>query len=107
MPEGWHRVIQARGIEAKQALLSDPHWRDTAHFEWSFSDPANLLAENAFGTTSALLHFNLACYHCQLGEEALAMERLARAFRLDAAMKTCAMQDEDLRPLWPLISACS
>jgi hypothetical protein len=65
------------------------------------------VAENAFGTTSALLHFNLACYHCQLGEEALAMERLARAFRLDAAMKTCAMQDEDLRPLWPLISACS
>jgi arylsulfatase A-like enzyme len=28
---------------------SPPHWRDTAHFEWSFSDPANLLAETAFG----------------------------------------------------------
>jgi arylsulfatase A-like enzyme len=26
-----------------------PHWRDTAHFEWSFSDPVNLLAERAFG----------------------------------------------------------
>jgi hypothetical protein len=28
----------------------DPaHWRDTAHFEWCFSDPVNLMAEQAFG----------------------------------------------------------
>jgi arylsulfatase A-like enzyme len=25
------------------------HWRDTAHFEWSFSNPANQLAERGFG----------------------------------------------------------
>ncbi|HEY1652171.1 MAG TPA: sulfatase-like hydrolase/transferase [Acidimicrobiales bacterium] len=25
------------------------HWRDTAHFEWSFSDPVNQLAETGFG----------------------------------------------------------
>jgi hypothetical protein len=25
------------------------HWRDTAHFEWSFADPVNLTAERAYG----------------------------------------------------------
>jgi arylsulfatase A-like enzyme len=43
---------QADGWSLDPFLQGDPappHWRDTAHFEWSFSDPANLLAENAFG----------------------------------------------------------
>ncbi len=26
-----------------------PHWRDAAHFEWSFSDPVHQFAETAFG----------------------------------------------------------
>jgi arylsulfatase A-like enzyme len=33
------------------------HWRDTAHFEWNFSDPANPLAERMFG---------LPMSHCSL-----------------------------------------
>jgi N-acyl-D-amino-acid deacylase len=34
MPEGWHRVVQAHGTEAKRALLADPDWRDRARAEW-------------------------------------------------------------------------
>src|SRR4051794_8563049 len=34
MPEGWHRVIQAQGAEAKRALLVDPEWRAAARAEW-------------------------------------------------------------------------
>ena len=34
MPEGWHRVIAAKGTDAKAALLSDPAWRDAARAEW-------------------------------------------------------------------------
>ena len=34
MVEGWHRVIQAEGTEAKRRLLSDPQWRDAARAEW-------------------------------------------------------------------------
>lgn len=33
LPEGWHRVIAARG-EAKADLLGDPTWRTTAREEW-------------------------------------------------------------------------
>ncbi len=32
--DGWHRVIQAEGPEAKLALLTDPEWRATARAEW-------------------------------------------------------------------------
>ena len=41
--DGWSLDPFLRGEPAP------PHWRDTAHFEWSFSDPVNLLAEQAFG----------------------------------------------------------
>jgi N-acyl-D-aspartate/D-glutamate deacylase len=34
LAEGWHRVIQADGPEAKAALLADPEWRATARAEW-------------------------------------------------------------------------
>jgi N-acyl-D-aspartate/D-glutamate deacylase len=33
MPEGWHKVIAARGAD-KAALLRDPEWRATARAEW-------------------------------------------------------------------------
>jgi N-acyl-D-aspartate/D-glutamate deacylase len=33
MPEGWHRVIAARG-DAMAELLRDPEWRATARAEW-------------------------------------------------------------------------
>ncbi len=41
--EGWSLAPFLRGDDAPE------HWRDTAHFEWSFSDPANRMAETAFG----------------------------------------------------------
>jgi len=34
MVEGWHRVIQAPGADAKRALLADPAWRAVARTEW-------------------------------------------------------------------------
>lgn len=33
LPDGWHRVVRARGDE-KTALLADPGWRATARAEW-------------------------------------------------------------------------
>jgi arylsulfatase A-like enzyme len=43
--------LQADGWSLAPFLRGEPapeHWRDTAHFEWSFSDPARQLAETAF-----------------------------------------------------------
>ena len=44
--------VQADGWPLSPYLRGEPspaHWRDTAHFEWSFSDPVNQLSERAFG----------------------------------------------------------
>jgi arylsulfatase A-like enzyme len=41
--DGWSLAPFLRGETAPA------HWRDTAHFEWSFSDPANLVAERSLG----------------------------------------------------------
>lgn len=43
--------LQADGWSLAPFLRGEPapeHWRDTAHYEWSFSDPASLMAETAF-----------------------------------------------------------
>ena len=43
---------QADGWSLAPFLRGEPvpeHWRDTAHFEWSFSDPANQRTEKALG----------------------------------------------------------
>jgi N-acyl-D-aspartate/D-glutamate deacylase len=40
MPDGWHRVIAAKGADAKAALLTDPEWRETARAEWDRTESA-------------------------------------------------------------------
>jgi N-acyl-D-aspartate/D-glutamate deacylase len=34
MADGWHRMVQADGADAKRALLTDPDWRAAARIEW-------------------------------------------------------------------------
>jgi arylsulfatase A-like enzyme len=41
--DGWSLGSFLRGEDVPE------HWRDTAHFEWSFADPVNRLSERAFG----------------------------------------------------------
>lgn len=47
-----------------------------------------------------LIHFNLACYACQLGDLPAARRLLAQAFRLDKSLRSLASSDPDLQPLW-------
>lgn len=51
----------------------------------------------------AVIHFNLACYACQLGELPAARDALRRAFALDRTFIVTALKDQDLRPIWPEI----
>jgi tetratricopeptide (TPR) repeat protein len=55
----------------------------------------------------SLVSFNLACYACQMGRLDDARQWLKRAIGVGGKKKTkaMAMQDEDLRPLWPEIPA--
>jgi arylsulfatase A-like enzyme len=44
--------LQADGWSLAPFLRNEPtpeHWRDTAHFEWTFSDPVHRMAEQGFG----------------------------------------------------------
>src|SRR6185437_6560203 len=53
--------LQADGWSLAPFLAGEPvpeHWRDTAHFEWSFSDPADLVPERSFGVPMS--HCSLA-----------------------------------------------
>ena len=64
-----------------------------------------LSAELLHGKTSAVLHYNLACYACLLGHREDAMRRLIKACAMDAEFKLGALDDPDLEPLWDAISA--
>jgi tetratricopeptide (TPR) repeat protein len=55
-----------------------------------------LEAEPLHGTTSAVLHYNLGCYHCLLGEKSEARLRLKRAFRMHPPFQEGAIHDPDL-----------
>ncbi|MDB6169162.1 MAG: repeat-containing protein [Verrucomicrobia bacterium] len=64
-----------------------------------------LEAEPRHGPVSGLLHYNLACYHCLLGEIPEAKTRLAIACRLSAGWRKAALDDPDLRAMWNEIAA--
>jgi hypothetical protein len=52
-----------------------------------------------------ILHYNLACYECQLGEREVAMARLRHAFILDPKLRLIALGDSDLELLWSSLQA--
>jgi tetratricopeptide (TPR) repeat protein len=59
-----------------------------------------LEAEPLHGGRSARLHYDLARYHCLLGEVALARARLQEACTREAHFKEAALDDPDLGTLW-------
>lgn len=59
-----------------------------------------LQAEPHHGKTSAILHFNLACYLSLLGDHEEARSRLRKACRMDRKLKEDVTREQDLAPLW-------
>ena len=55
-----------------------------------------LKAESTRGLASAVLHYNLACYACLMGDMEQAKNRLSTACKMDADFKTSALDDPDL-----------
>lgn len=47
-----------------------------------------------------IIHFNLACYDCQLGDLESAKQHLKRAFEFQPKCRAMALDDPDLEPLW-------
>jgi hypothetical protein len=59
-----------------------------------------LEAEPIHGKKCALMHYNLACYCCLLGDQAEAKKRLRIACRMDQHWKEAALDDQDLKAMW-------
>ena len=55
----------------------------------------------------SVIHYNLACYACQLGRLEIAKKNLARAIkhRGKDEIKKLALADADLKPMWEYIKA--
>jgi predicted Zn-dependent protease len=66
-----------------------------------------LEGEKRIGGTCALIHYNLACYRCQLGDRTGALQRLTLACSMEPHWKTAALDDPDLTPLKDEIAAMS
>ena len=89
-PSGWiHRSFALHEIKRTQEALD------------------NLLSVVARFPKDPTMHYNLACYECQLGRLPEAKRWLAAAFELGDPKRTklMALDDEDLRPLWDQIDA--
>lgn len=59
-----------------------------------------LEAEAHHGRTSAVLHYNLACYDALLGAIKSARARFAKACRMEKRFKEEGRHDPDLKALW-------
>ena len=64
-----------------------------------------LRAELLHGKTCGVLHYNLACYACLLGDTKEARRRLTKACKMNPEWKTAALDDDDLRALREDLSA--
>ena len=64
-----------------------------------------LEAEPHVGKKCGVLHYNLACYACLLGNKPEAKRRLKIAFNMDKAWKEEALDDPDLKAMKSTIAA--
>lgn len=66
---------------------------------------ANLARVSQQFVNEPVIPFNLACYSCQLGrlEESLSWLKRAMTIGDSGKIKTMALADEDLKPIWKLI----
>jgi Flp pilus assembly protein TadD len=60
-----------------------------------------LEAEPLHGKTSSVLHYNLACYYCLLGDLPTARQCLNQACKLQPGCRKEAREDPDLEAIWP------
>lgn len=100
----WRRLAQSAAALAKLAPDKEQGW-----ISWAYAlreldrieEAQDVLhrAEPNHGPTSAVLHYNLACYACLLGDKNEAKTRLALACEMDAQFKAEARDDPDLASL--------
>ena len=99
-------------VVAKQLAAGapeDPQWPislayATRRLESIEAAKAILLEATAKHPDEPIIHYNLGCYACQLGELDAAKDYLMRAFELQPKCLEMALDDADLAPLWRMIA---
>lgn len=102
--ESWERVV---GIAARliQNDPLEPQWPlsyayATRRAQTLEAAKAILLEAIRKHPGEPMIPFNLACYECQLGNLDVAKSYLKVAFAMEPKMRTTALNDPDLKPLW-------
>jgi len=97
----WKRAVVVAGELARAHPGAESAWIGWAYAlrELNRVEEARAVlldAEAHHGKTSAVLHYNLACYDSLLGALKSAKSRLARACRMDGQFRAEAKDDPDL-----------
>lgn len=105
----WESLILVASVLARVAPDEETGW-----ISWAYAlrelnrvqeaQEVLLLAEARHGARCGVLHYNLACYACLLGNPSLALRRLRRALKFGPEWKQAALGDNDLASLWPEIT---
>ena len=108
----WEQVVIVSRKLVEAAASDDKGW-----ISWAFAlrelnqiKAARELLRQALplhGKTCDVLHYNLACYECLLGNLPDARRHLKMATRKDKQWRTSALDDPDLEALWPEIKRMS
>lgn len=106
----WERVVGTAQLVCEQRPAHERSWIAWAYAlrELQRVEEAKevlLKAEGLHGAKSGVLHYNLACYYCLLGDLAQADRRLKRACILDKNWREQALEDPDLKALRTRISS--
>ena len=103
-------------VETSQKVMELAPWLPNGWIHRSFSlhelrrtEEAlrNLLEAEPRFPTNSIIPYNLACYACQLGDLPLARRWLRRVIDLKgiAHLRSTALEDPDLAPLWAEIAS--
>ena len=106
----WNRVITFAQKLTECTPEDDKGWishafalREQEHIEEA--QTVLLEAELHVGKKCGVLHYNLACYACLLGNKPEAKRRLVTAFKMDKSWKQEALEDPDLKAMRSMITA--
>lgn len=106
----WERVVSTAQLVCEQRPRQERPWIAWAYAlrELQRIEEAKtvlLRGEEHHGAKCGVLHYNLACYYCLLGELTEADRRLKRACILDRSWREVALEDPDLKALRARISS--
>jgi tetratricopeptide (TPR) repeat protein len=105
----WPQATELARRLTREEPFQPAHWVDlafaTRRSQGIEQARSILRAARKFFPTEAVISFNLACYECQLGHHDKALGYLRAAEKLAPKCREMALEDEDLKPLWPRLDS--